>query len=81
MVASPQRPQFDIRAERCSHTCSDCTFWLPTRGVFYIDCFEFRIYEIGLSWLTISANQASSIDRLSGVISVKARPIPNLGSQ
>ena len=40
-----------------------------------------RSYEIGLSWLTISPNQASSSDRWSGVISVNARPIPNRGSQ
>ena len=40
-----------------------------------------RSYEIGLSWLTSSPNQASSSDRWSGVISVNARPIPNRGSQ
>ncbi len=40
-----------------------------------------RSYEIVLSWLTISPNQASSSDRWSGVISVNARPIPNRGSQ
>jgi hypothetical protein len=40
-----------------------------------------KTYETGLSWETISANQASSSDRWSDVISVKARPIPNLGSQ
>jgi len=38
-------------------------------------------YETSLSWLTISANQASSIARWLGVISVKARPIPNPGSE
>jgi hypothetical protein len=38
-------------------------------------------YEVGLSWVTSSANQPSSSDRWLGVISVKARPIPNLRSQ
>jgi hypothetical protein len=35
-------------------------------------------YEVGLSWVTISANQLSNIARWADVMSVKARPIPNL---
>jgi hypothetical protein len=39
------------------------------------------IYEVGLSFVTRSANQLSSSDRWSFVISVKARPIPNRTSE
>jgi hypothetical protein len=39
------------------------------------------LYNQSRRQLTISVNQVSNTDRWLGVITVKARPIPNLGSQ